>query len=116
MAGKLDGRIGVITGGASGIGRSTALVMGREGAKVVVSDVQEEAGQETVELIKQSHGEARFIKADVADKNSVEALIAKTVETMAVLTGRSTTPASPAHSQRPTNIRTTTGDGYWTST
>lgn len=80
MAGKLEGRVGVITGGASGIGRATAMVMAREGAKVVVSDVQEEAGEETVNLVKQSRGEARFVKADVANSDDAERLIAKTVE------------------------------------
>lgn len=80
MAGKLEGRVGVITGAASGIGRAAALVMARERAKIVISDVQDTAGEETVELVKQSGGEARFIKADVAKKESVEALIAKTVE------------------------------------
>jgi NAD(P)-dependent dehydrogenase (short-subunit alcohol dehydrogenase family) len=80
MAGKLEGRVGVITGGASGIGRATALIMAREGAKVVVSDVQEEGGEETVNLIKQSRGEARFVKADVANSDDAEALVARTVE------------------------------------
>ena len=80
MAGKLEGRIGVVTGGASGIGRATALIMAREGAKVVVSDVQEAGGEETVHLIQQSRGEARFIKADVANTEDVERLIARTVE------------------------------------
>jgi NAD(P)-dependent dehydrogenase (short-subunit alcohol dehydrogenase family) len=81
MAGKLEGRVGIVTGGASGIGRATALTLAREGATVVVSDIQEEGGEETVGLIKQSRGDARFIKADVGNRDSVEALVEQTVKT-----------------------------------
>lgn len=81
MAGLVEGKVALVTGGGSGIGRQACLVFAREGAKVVVSDVAVEGGEETVKLIKQAGGEATFIKADVSQEAEVEALVAKTAET-----------------------------------
>jgi NAD(P)-dependent dehydrogenase (short-subunit alcohol dehydrogenase family) len=80
MAGLVAGKVALVTGGGSGIGRQACLVFCREGAQVVVSDVTVEGGEETLSLIKQAGGEAAFIKADVAQAAEVEALVAKTVE------------------------------------
>ena len=80
MAGLVAGKVALVTGGGSGIGRQACLVFCREGAQVVVSDVTVEGGEETLSLIKQAGGEAVFIKADVAQAAEVEALVAKTVE------------------------------------
>jgi len=77
---RLEGKVALITGGGSGIGRSAALSFVKEGAKVVVADVQVEAGQDTVRMIGEAAGEARFIKADVSQADEVEALVARTVE------------------------------------
>ena len=56
MAGQVDGKIVLVTGGGSGIGRATSLALAREGAKVMVSDIVEMGGVETVQLIKDAGG------------------------------------------------------------
>jgi len=81
MAGLVAGKVALVTGGGSGIGRQACLVFAREGARVVVCDVAVEGGQETVGQIEQAGGQATFIRADVAQAAEVEALVAKTVET-----------------------------------
>lgn len=81
MAGLVAGKVAVVTGGGSGIGRSTALVFSREGAKVVVADVTVEGGEETVSLVKKAGGDAIFVKTDVSKAAEVEALVNKTVST-----------------------------------
>jgi NAD(P)-dependent dehydrogenase (short-subunit alcohol dehydrogenase family) len=81
MAGWFVGKVALVTGGSSGIGRASALAFAREGAKVVVADVTVEGGEETAALIKKTGGEAIFVKADVAKAVEVEALINKTVAT-----------------------------------
>jgi len=76
----LESKVALVTGGGSGIGRSTALSFAREGARVVVADVQADSGEATVEMISKAAGEARFVKADVSRADEVEALVARTVE------------------------------------
>jgi NAD(P)-dependent dehydrogenase (short-subunit alcohol dehydrogenase family) len=78
---ELENKVAVVTGAASGIGRSTALALAREGARVVVSDVDEAGGKETARLIEQQGGEAIFVKTDVSDPGAVKALVDKAVET-----------------------------------
>jgi NAD(P)-dependent dehydrogenase (short-subunit alcohol dehydrogenase family) len=80
MAGQLAGKVTLVTGGASGIGRATALACAREGAKLIVADMQEEAGQHTVHLITEQGGEAMFVQADVRHAADVAALISQAVE------------------------------------
>jgi NAD(P)-dependent dehydrogenase (short-subunit alcohol dehydrogenase family) len=74
------GKVALVTGAASGIGRTSAEFYAREGAKVVVSDINDDGGQETVKLIKQAGGEALFIKTDVSNPADCEKLITQTVE------------------------------------
>jgi NAD(P)-dependent dehydrogenase (short-subunit alcohol dehydrogenase family) len=71
----------MITGAGSGIGRATALAFAQEGARVVVSDIAVEGGQETVRLLKEAGGEATFVRCDVTQPEEIEALIARTVAT-----------------------------------
>ena len=73
-------KIVLITGAASGIGRQTALEFAKQGGMVVVSDVNEKGGAETVQLIESEGGKATFIKNNVADSSEVEQLIHTIVE------------------------------------
>jgi NAD(P)-dependent dehydrogenase (short-subunit alcohol dehydrogenase family) len=81
MAGRVAGKVALITGGGSGIGRATAIVFGREGAKVAVADYNRAGGEETVRMIKNAGGEGFFVEANVAIAKQAEAMVAKTVET-----------------------------------
>jgi NAD(P)-dependent dehydrogenase (short-subunit alcohol dehydrogenase family) len=74
MAGRLEGKVAVITGGASGMGRDTAQRFVDEGARVVVADLNEETGKQTLEQLGPDR--ARFIRTDVAEETDVEAMIA----------------------------------------
>jgi NAD(P)-dependent dehydrogenase (short-subunit alcohol dehydrogenase family) len=80
MAGRLQGKVALITGAASGIGRAAALIFAREEATVVVSDIAVEGGNETVQMIKEAGGQASFIRADISVAQDVQALIQKIVE------------------------------------
>jgi NAD(P)-dependent dehydrogenase (short-subunit alcohol dehydrogenase family) len=77
---KFDGKVALVTGAASGIGRASALAFARQGAKVVVADVDIAGGEKSVELIGQSGGDALFFRADVTVGDQVSALVRKTVE------------------------------------
>lgn len=78
--GLLDGKVGIVTGAAQGLGRATAELAAREGARVVLGDVQSEAGEAVAAAIRGSGGEAFFVRADVARAAEVEALVARTIE------------------------------------
>jgi NAD(P)-dependent dehydrogenase (short-subunit alcohol dehydrogenase family) len=81
MPGRVDGKVALVTGGASGIGRATALTFAREGAKLIIADMNEDGGHQTVHMITEQGGEAVFVKTDVTQATAVEALISKAVET-----------------------------------
>jgi len=77
---SMEGRVALVTGGSAGIGRAAALAFAREGARVVVSDVNVEGGEKTAESIRNEGGEAIFIKADVSVDDEVGAMVAGTLE------------------------------------
>lgn len=78
--GLVQGKVALVTGGAAGIGRATALKFAAEGARVVVSDVNTKGAEETVMLIAEQGGNASFVRADISIPAEVEALIHKTVD------------------------------------
>ena len=77
---EFSGKVALVTGASSGIGRMSALYYARDGAKVIISDLNEEGRQETVKLIQKANGEAFFIKSNVAKPEDCEALVQKTLE------------------------------------
>src|SRR5258706_12560930 len=78
---KLNNRVALVTGGASGIGRATALTLAAEGAKVVVSDVNTTAGEETAHLLTEAGHEAIFIPCDVSRTIQVGSMVRGTLST-----------------------------------
>src|SRR5213596_3563703 len=80
MTKQFEGKVALVTGAASGIGRASALAFAREGAKTVVADVLVEGGEETVRIIKEAGGDALFVRTDVSKAAEVETLIQKIVE------------------------------------
>jgi Dehydrogenases with different specificities (related to short-chain alcohol dehydrogenases) len=77
---SLKNKVAIVTGAGSGIGRAIAIAYANEGASVMVSDISEKGGMETVETIKKNGGTATFFKADTASAADNEALVKATVE------------------------------------
>ena len=80
MAGLLEDKVALVTGGSSGIGKRTAIKLAAEGAKVAVADVREAEGNETVRLIEEAGGDGIFVKADVSQERDVQAMVDAAVE------------------------------------
>ncbi|SDQ49542.1 NAD(P)-dependent dehydrogenase, short-chain alcohol dehydrogenase family [Pseudomonas sp. UC 17F4] len=80
MSMRFSGQVALVTGGAAGIGRATALAFAAEGLKVVVADLEAVGGEGTVELIRNSGGEALFVSCNVTREADVRQLMGRTVE------------------------------------
>lgn len=87
VMGQLHDKVVLVTGGASGIGRACSLLFAREGARVVVSDLDVEGGPATAASIREKGGEALFVRADVTREEEVEILVDQAVRTYGRLDG-----------------------------
>ncbi|HYW01423.1 MAG TPA: SDR family oxidoreductase [Candidatus Acidoferrum sp.] len=76
---RLGNKVAIVTGAGSGIGRASALLFAREGAKVVVADINEQDGRETVESIKKNGGEGIFVRTDISKAADAENMVKETV-------------------------------------
>ncbi len=82
---RVKNKVAIVTGGASGLGKSSAILLAREGAKIVITDLDEEHGNEAVASIKDEGGEAIFIKQDVSKESEWGKVINATLETFGKL-------------------------------
>lgn len=76
---RLKGKVAIVTGGGSGIGEATALTFAKEGARITVADVADSAGNNTVERIRASGGEAIYVHADVASASEIQSVVRETI-------------------------------------
>jgi NAD(P)-dependent dehydrogenase (short-subunit alcohol dehydrogenase family) len=80
--GLAEGKVALVTGAGGGIGRATAELFAREGARgVLVVDLKDDGGEETVERIRKDGGDARYLRADVTDESQVELVVRTAVDT-----------------------------------
>ena len=87
MAGVLQGKAILVTGGGSGIGRATSIRLAQEGAKIMIADYVPAGAEQTVKMIKDAGGTASCVAADVSITKQVEMIVAKTVETYGRIDG-----------------------------
>lgn len=83
--GQLENKVAIVTGAGSGIGMETAILFAQEGAKVTISDINEEAGRKVVDAIKSNGGDAIFVKANSASAEDNRKLVEETVQAFGAL-------------------------------
>jgi NAD(P)-dependent dehydrogenase (short-subunit alcohol dehydrogenase family) len=91
--GRLDGKVALITGGASGMGMVASRLFAAEGASVVLTDVADEPGEAAAEAIRSGGGRATYVHADVSSEADAQAMVAAAVENFGGSTSSTTTPA-----------------------
>ena len=106
MPGRIEGKVSIITGAASGIGRVTALTLAREGARVVIADIDLEGGRRVADAIVAGGGEAIAVKLDVGSESSVIEMVEVVMDAFGALHVLHNNAAitSPAHQRRDGNL------------
>jgi len=79
--GRLDGKVAIITGAGTGMGQTAAVIFAKEGAKVIVADVNQQAGEETVKMVRDAGGDATFAKVDVSKAEDAKNMVKTAVDT-----------------------------------
>src|SRR5579872_2933308 len=79
MANRVEGKVAIVTGAGSGMGRAGATLLAAEGARVIVADINETAGERVTKAIQSSGGTATFARLDVRNKDSVMAVVESTL-------------------------------------
>ena len=77
---RLNNKVAIITGAGSGIGAATAVIFAKEGARVVIADIEKNKGMDTVDLIKRNNGEAIFVQVDLTAADSIKKMVISTIE------------------------------------
>ena len=106
--GRLDGKVALISGGASGIGAAHVRVFAREGASVVFGDLQRDLGEQVAEQVREAGGEVEFVDLDVTDEASWRAAVARAVDRY----GSLTTLVNNAGIFHPGGVETETREGW----
>jgi len=78
---RFDGKVVIVTGGALGIGQATAMLFAQEGAKVIIADIDDQGGSETVRLIREAGGEATFVHTDIRSSADAQNMVRVAVDT-----------------------------------
>ena len=97
---NFDGKVALVTGGASGIGEACVLTFARSSAKVLIADLNAELGEQTVAAARQAGGDARFVRTDVRDPASVEHMVDAALQSFGRRDIASITPASVGKQNR----------------
>src|SRR5580658_8571701 len=105
MTPELEGKVGIVTGGTSGIGREAAVLFAKAGAKVVVAGRRESEGKDTIDMVRAAGGDGLFVKADVSKASDVNLSFKRQSKNSAASISRSIMPASKASGFRSSNKR-----------
>jgi hypothetical protein len=116
MGGTLEGKIALVTGAGSGIGRAAALTFAREGAKVVVADIAAEGGKETLRLIEEAGEKAFFIEGDTSVSADVQTIVRGSGAVRPARLPLQQRRHRGGLRRRPPNAPRRTGTGSWPST
>ena len=82
---SFSGKVAIVTGGSSGIGRATAIAFAKEGAKVVVASRRIKEGEETAKLVREAGSDGFFVQTDVGKNEDVKRMVEKTIDTQGPL-------------------------------